>query len=311
MGKRSLFKGLSRLASEAADLIAPRESLFFKEFALLHLETRRKNTELRESTKNTFEHQTRANLIPAFGHLQLGEADWSAEFDAWVARTRKENEGNRDPHVTRFFNARKDLKTILIAAKNAGHISATPTLNNPDEKRDVGREMTQAEIVALLWKARRPFRVIFLAFFLTGCRPREVLQWQWAMLRKDEVGDTWVNVTARITKVDTSRSIPVHPRLSYILRIRERHGNRSIFVFPRRGDPDKFQWNYHPAWNEARRKAGIAHCVPYDMRRTRATLMAIKGVEISTAGKLLGTSPGMLHNLYIKHNPAMMKAGIK
>ncbi len=308
---RKLQRDFAKLAGDLDRVTGTAPTVLFKDFAAQYLDAKQANPELRDSTKRAFAQTTVKHLIPAFGPLPLHSTDWKAEFNAWVKKTRKANEGNTEPHVRRFFNHRKDLKEILLAAFKAGHIGKSPELDNPDEKRDTGREMTQAEIVALLWKARRPFRVIFLAFFLTGCRPREVLQWEWTMLRRDEDGDTWVNVPARITKVDTSRSIPLLGRLSYILHIRERHGNRSVYIFPRRGDPNNFQFSFHWPWNDARIKAGVKKCTPYDLRRTRASLMARAKVEISTAGKLLGTSPTMLHNLYIKHNAAMMKAGLK
>lgn len=308
---RQVQRDLAKISERLARTTGENEATLFKDFASKYLAEKLNKSSLRESTKKSFEHQTRKHLIPTFGHLPLSGTPWAVEFDKWVMKTRKENEGNADPHVRRFFNARKDLSEVLLAAFKAGHIEKQPKLDNPDERREVGRWVTRSEVARLIRKARRPFRVIFMAFFRMGCRPRELLKWEWSMLKTDEGGQMWIDVPARITKTDRARTIPVNSRLAYVLRIRQRHGNNSKFVFPSRMDLARPQLTYHSAWNEARIKAKIIRCVPYDLRRSIISTWAKEGVSISYAARLLDSSPKMLQEIYTRFDSALMKEIIK
>lgn len=325
MGKRSLFKGLSRLASEAADLIAPRNSLLFGDFAAKYLEEKWNNPELRESTKKAFDHQITKNLIPNFGRLPLDGTAWAVEFDKWVLMTRKENEGNKNPHVRRFFNAKKDLNEVLLFAFHEGHIKKKVRLKNPDEKRETGRWVTDQEVIKILWKARRPFRFVFYTFWKMGCRPREILRWQWDFFKWGDAGKTWLTIPSRISKTDRTRRIPLNPGVCRILAIRHaRAPDGAVFVFPlaryaftgndRRVcdyDQKKPHLSYHSAWHYARIRAGVAKAVPYDMRRSIVSRWLKEKMPIEYAARLLDSSPDILRGTYGKFDDETMESLIK
>ena len=60
------------------------------------------------------------------------------------------------------------------------------------------------------------------------------LQWRWDMIKWNEPGHTWLEVPARITKTDRTRSIPLDETVSKLLHKRFLHDNKSRFCFPNR-----------------------------------------------------------------------------
>lgn len=300
--RRSLAKGLSRLVSQAADLIAPKDAITYGEFARRYTATKMK-TSLRHNTKDSFQRQQTKHLIPAFGHLPIDQITNEAWLD-WVEATRKIG------RVNRFFNPRKDLIETLLAAKEQGLLQKVPKFENPDEPKDVGRVLEDKEVIAFLWHSRRPFRLMFYALWKTGVRPREVFKWEWEMVNfvfglpdnsgKRTMLPAWVDIPARITKVDKARSIPINTDLSKMLFIKKRVNKGAKFVFPKRGDPSRPQLSYASSWKTACDRAGITNAMPYDFRRTFITRCAKEGKSMDFVAKALGTSPAMISKHYVK-----------
>lgn len=304
---KKLRRDLEGISQRLARAAGETEAILFRDFASQYLAEKLNKSSLRESTKKSFEHQTRKHLIPNFGHLPLHGTFWAVEFDKWVMMTRKENEGNRDPHVRRFFNPKKDLNEILLAAFRAGHIEKQVRLDNPDAKRETGRWLSRNEIAAILRKCGKPFRLMFAALAWTGHRPREVFKWEWDFIKWTAPSDAMINVPSRITKTDRSRTVPLNPRLAYILHIRHHRGNGSRFVFPCQTDPNRPQLTYHSAFGLARAKARVLKCVPYDFRRSVVSTWAKEGKPVTYAANLLDSSPQMLNSIYTKFDPKTLK----
>lgn len=300
------FQNIKRLVDQLSGSMrraSDERPLTFGEFASEYLETKLANPTLRSSTKASFENQVRMHLIPAFGLLPL-ERIKNGEWLQWVTNMRAQK------RLSRFFNARKCLVEILSAARNEGHIQKLPKVDNPDAPKDVGRVLEQKEILSILWHARRPFRFIFYVFWRMGCRPREILSWEWSMIRWGEPGKTWIDVPARISKTDRSRSIPLNPGVSRRLAIRHRRGNGSDFVFPARGDLRRAQATYQSAWTTACRRARVK-AVPYDLRRTFITRCAADGKPLIYVAKTLDTSSKMIEATYAKSQAEVMEGIVK
>ncbi len=297
---RLIAESISQIAGESPDVPT------IAEFLTEYLPQKLASSELRESTKDAFEYQTRRNLIPAFGEIRLdkfGNADWNR----WVREMRASTE--RHKQITRFFNARKSLMEILHAAKEAGVIERVPRLDNPDERRSVGRVLTDKEIWLILRNTTYPiFRVFFYTLYKMGCRPREILKWEWSMMKKAENGKTWIEIPARITKTARSRQIPVNPTVAKHLCKMLKENPNARFVFQNRIHPDSPQLSYHGAWRTALAKAKIKHCVPYDMRRTKITRAMVRGEQPVYVAKLLDTSVNQIQNTYTKDDAATLEA---
>lgn len=272
----------------------------FGEFAQGYLKTKLMRP-LREATKRYFESTVRIHLIPGFGGILLDRVN-NALWLEWV-----EKQGLKEGRALhKFFNARKCLIEILRAAQEAGQILKVPKFDDPDVYEPVGRVVEDTEMLRLLWKARRPFRFIFFTFWCMGNRPHEILQWKWDMIRWHEPGHTWIDIPARISKTNRTRSIPIDPAVSRILWRRNRRSNGSVFVFPARGDILRPQRTYSSAWNIACAHAGI-DAMPYDMRRTRITKWAAAGKSLAFIAKQLDTSETIIRRIYLKDDATTME----
>jgi integrase len=304
---RSLQNQMATLAATLAKVTGERRMPTFAEVASPYLADKLTNPTLRAATKRSFNNSVRLHLLPAFGSMTLDKLT-NVEWLKWVESER----AKPGRHLTRFFNTRKALIEILRAAKDVGHIEKLPKLDDPDESKQTGRTLDRAEVIRILWKCSHKFRVIFQAFFRMGCRPREILRWEWNMIRWNEPEKTWIDIPARISKTGRARSIPINPRLSYLLAIRHRRGNGSPFVFPARGDLRRPQLTYQSAWTTACGHAGITtHAVPYDFRRTFITERAAAGKPMLYVTKQLDTSIKMAENTYAKAAVATMEDIIK
>lgn len=296
---KSLRKQIESLNAAVAKMSGDNPVPTFGEFASSYLKEKLARP-LREATKRSFENQVRLHLIPGFGGLFIDKMTNPVWLE-WVERE-KTKEGRK---LTRFFNARKSLIEILRAAQHAGYIEKLVKLDDPDESKNTGRMLERQEIIQILWAAKRPFRLIFYAFFRMGCRPREILRWEWSMLslRNDKL---WLSIPARISKTGRSRDIPINPNLARIIKIRQKRGNGSIFIFPSRDSPERPQLTYQSAWSTACASAKV-EAVPYDLRRTFISRCAAEGKPMIYVAKALDTSTKMIESVYAKSQAEVME----
>lgn len=309
---KALQKQLAMMTAMMNKLAGDQKAVLFGDFARTYLETKMRNPTLRGSTLRSFEYQVRGHLIPAFGLLPIERVN-NAEWLYWVTEKRKECENKKRGRgkITQFFNARKYLTEILIAAKADGLVDRLPKLDNPDETKSVGRAMEESEILKILRNTKdRLFRFFFYALWKTGCRPREILKWEWSMIRWGEPGKTWIDIPARISKNVRSRSIPINSGVSRRLYAEFRKGNGSIFVFPNTKDPRRPQLSYHGAWSTACRRAKVS-AMPYDLRRTFITRCAAEGRPLIYVAKCLDTSTKMIESVYAKAQVDVMEDMVK
>ena len=301
-----LQRQLAKVSETMSKISGERRAPTFGEFAQGYLESKIANPTLRDTTKRSFSQQVEGHLIPTFGTLPIDKIS-NAEFLKWVIAKREEAESRPAGRgrLTRFFNARKYLIEILGAAKEAGHIERLPKLDNPDTPRNVGRVLQPREVLRILRHTKkRIFRFFFYVLWKMGCRPREVLRWEWDMLRQQN-GKTWIDIPARISKTVRSRSIPINPGVAR--RLFKMRNNGSPFVFPNVFDPSKPQLSYHGAWSTACKKA-MVKAMPYDLRRTFITRRAAEGAPMIYVAKFLDTSTKMIEAVYAKSQADIMEA---
>lgn len=276
-------------------------TILFADYSRQHMAKKLASPALRDTTKALFRNQIEKHLIPAFGALPLDQITGAA-WNSWVSAMKAAG-----GPLTRFFMPRKCLIEVLNAAKKDGLIERMPEIENPDEPRSVGRALESREILAILWNSRRPFRFIFYVFFRMGCRPRELLKWEWSMIRFESPSLAIVSVPARISKTVRSREIPINSCVSRILWRRKARGNGSQFVFPKPGNPLQPHLSYDTAWRSACRRGGLAKTVPYDLRRSKITECAVDGTELIPVAKFLDTSVKLLETTYAKINSQHMR----
>lgn len=301
---KDLQRQIAKLNESMSRLAGEQEAIRFESFAQEYLKRKLLNPTLRRATKESFRNQVQKHLIPAFGGLELRQIT-NAVFLQWVTQKRASVPNYR------FFNGRKSLIETLTAAVAEGHLERVPKFDNPDEKRDVGRAMEQREVLQILRHTReRFFRFYFFVLWKMGCRPREILQWEWAMITWNEPGHTWIDIPARISKTGRSRRIPINPQVSLRLYRMFQAGVNSRFVFPKTDDLNRFQYEYSGQWRRACRQAGIK-AMPYDLRRTFITKCAAEGKPLIYVAKALDTSTKMIESVYAKAQVDVMEEIIK
>lgn len=263
------------------------KTIAFGAYARIWLSTKRANPTLRDSTKRILTNQVVRHLIPAFHPHTIDEIT-NAVFLQWVTEYRKIK-----PNF-KFFNSLKYLKAILLDAKNTGIIDHVPKFDNPDQKQDIGRILSDSEVIQILWKSHKPFRFMFYCFWKTGCRPHEICQWQFEMIKGE-----WIDIPARISKTNRKRRIPMHKG---ILRIISHKKTDTSFVFPTH--------SYSNEWNRAVKKAGIK-AVPYDLRRSFITRCVSEGKSPIFIAKLLDTSAKLIEEKYCKNDEQTLRDLLK
>jgi integrase len=302
---RFLQRQFEKLATDFSKAAGETKIPTFREFATQYEVEKLSSTSLREATKRAFEYQLRCNLIPRFGDLALNKVT-NLEWNSWVTEMRN----LEDCSITRFFNARKCLVEILHAAQEAGHIERVPKLENPDEPRNVGRILEDREVFAILRNTTyRLFRMFFYVMYKMGIRPREILRWEWSMIEWNPGGkNAWIDVPARITKTGRTRRIPINSSVTkHLRRLFESLERDPVYVFPNRVRAGAPQLSYHGAWKTACEKAGVAKCVPYDLRRTFITRAAANNHPLLYVAKGLDTSTKMIEGTYAKAQVQVME----
>ena len=302
---KDVQRQLAALTESLRKISGDTPQITFGVWADQYLSSKMDRPTLRQSTKNAFALQVKNHLIPAFGALPLDHITNAI----WLRHVMKIKNSDK-PQITRFFNMRKALAEILIAAKEEGHIQKTPKLDNPDEVKSVGRCLEDEEIFQIIWRSKRPFRLIFYVLWKMGVRPREMLRWEWGFIKFNEPEHTWIDIPARISKTDRARQIPINPEVSRLLHRRYLRGNGSEFVFPHTQNRNKPQLSYNSAWKRACREAKI-NAVPYDLRRTFITRCAAEGKPLIYVAKALDTSTKMIENIYAKSQVEVMEEIIK
>lgn len=310
---REMKRQIEKLSAGIAVMSGEKTAPTLAEFAKPWLEAELARP-TRESTKKCKEYQVRRYLVPILGNIpldKLGNADWNA----LVKMTR---EDPKTWNITRYFNPRKVLCMIMNAAKKRGLIEQKPEFDNPDERKNVGRVLTDQEKWWILRHTTyKLFRLFFYTAFKTGCRPREILRWRRDMLRVEENGRLWVDIPAEIVKTGRARQMPVDQKVAkHIIRHLKENPNAK-FVFENRIHPGKPQLSYHGAWRTAcdkvkRKHPEFKHAVLYDARRTKITNALLKGENPVFIGQLLDTSAMQINNTYAKRDAKKLEelAGI-
>lgn len=146
----------------------------------------------------------------------------------------------------------------------SGHVKRLPENN----QRDV--TLTLKQIQKIADSASEPVRAAIWIAIYTGCRRGEI-----CTMRADDIGENAITLRAGNTKTLKTRMIPIiaplRPWLTFIpLRVNY-EGLKSGF-------------------RRARVAAGMPHVNFHDLRRSCATMMIEKGVDLYVVSKLLGHS---------------------
>jgi integrase len=250
-------------------------AFLFEHVAAMYLKLKE---DRRPKTKVSANLHTNKHLMPYFQGWPIDrvEGQWPAyvKFKRLTAPDR------------RFYNDCKHLSGILLLAYRKGMVSKPPSLQNPDEKVDAGKEYTDAEITALLKHAGPDLSLQILMAVLMGMRRSEILLLSWDRVDLDK---GIIHLRAEDTKTKDPRQVPIHGDVLKILTAR-RAASKSPYVFPWWEDPTRPATDNKSAWTTCRRKAGVTGRF-HDLRHTAVTRMLFRyNIPPAKVGAIVGMS---------------------
>jgi len=187
------------------------------------------------------------------------------------------------------------VQAMLNWAGDLHRMSQRFEIKKPPRGEERLRFLEEDEVVAMVKAAPDWFRPLVVALFWTGMRRSEAANLRWGDVRKDHL-----LVSARKGRKARVRwrTIPIHPTLAKELAKLERKGNEYVFRNeagrPWVGDVTRIS----KVWSEVAEKAGVVDCVPHDARRTFASMLLEKDVDLRTIADLLGHAKLDLLMLY-------------
>lgn len=224
-------------------------------------------------------------LIRFFGKFPIGE----------ISETLWNNyllfEQSKKPR--RYYDDRKYMRMILLHALREGMIEKKIPLPIPDIPRQVGREVTESELLRLKIHAGDELALQIEIAWKMGFRKCEMLA-----LRLDQFN--WSQNTITLLPSDTKtrrgRVVPIPPDLVQCFKVGFER-SKSPFLFPSPTDPSKPQSSNKSAWIRCKRDASV-RTRWHDLRHTCATLMLRRGVKRHVVKTYLGMSEKVLLEIY-------------
>ena len=236
----------------------------------------------RKTTLDEYRRSLNKHLLPKFGNRKLDQftkADMSSLIHGLVATPTSANR----------------LKAVVSGmygvAINLGWIEVNPC-KGVVVYREQGREryLTTAEQVAVVaylgaHKNQCAADVVRL-LMLTGARRGEVLKATWDMF--DLNRKVWIKPSHH-TKQNRGHVVGLPAAAIQIIERRfVKLGETSVYVFPRRSDPDKPIVGIKNFWARLQLDLGLAGLRIHDLRHTSASILISAGHSLAEVGGVLG-----------------------
>jgi len=252
-----------------------------------------------------YESVLRLHVLPHLGDRRLVDLE-RIDIETWLAILRNDGLGS-----SAIRTCRTVFGMILKSAVDAKVLAASPIagvkLTRKGAPSNARRALTaeQLETLATAMEADG-YRELILVMGYAGLRPNEAF----ALRRRhlDDFGNLVVSeglveVRGRLVETDgkthKSRTVPLASSVLTELRnlLDDRHGDALIFTTPH-GRPIALS-NFRRRLIRAAAAAGLPDWVrPYTLRHACASLMAQRGVPVSTAAALMGHDPAIYLRTY-------------
>lgn len=278
---------------------------------------------LSDSTRANARNELLNHIVPAFGGLRPEDVTkdvWKEYQRTERTRPRKVTRANgvvkTYPPRQKLFNTRKLLIEVLRLAKDKGLIAAVPELPLNDADPAPPRVIPKKDILRIIRFAGRidaytksngqsvpasryhSVTLKLLAFIMwkQGCRPGEILQYRWDMIRWNEGKYGVIDIPAPITKTRRARTMPLDPKVSRILRFLE--GRKSSpWLFPSPLIPGEPIQEYANPWETVNARLGLDYDI-YNLRDTFITGRLRAGKSAVMIGKLVDNSAAIIEKKY-------------
>jgi integrase len=224
----------------------------------------------------------RVHLTPIFGTKRL-DAITTTDIERWIAAKRED--GLAAGYIKRLMNT---LKAVMNDAVRSGAIAENPAAHANQIRDAAARErfLEAAEIVGLLAVADQIERWLYDAILWalhSGMRRGEIQRLRWQDVRT--IDDGGAIVLLERTKSGKPRSVICTRTMIEVL---DRQKARRIDGDDRVWPVSAMTWRRR--WEKAREAAGLPDVDFHDLRRTKATMAAIAGVDLRTLAARLGHS---------------------
>ncbi len=187
-----------------------------------------------------------------------------------------------------YSNDKKAMDNILGFAVKEGWLDARPKLNDPSPRSNVGREVTESEIQALLSKADpRVYGAIAIGYG-AGCRIGEVVS----------IPSKAVHISERyMTVVGKTGPRKVAIGQFVIEALKPLMGGQWLFPMP--SDPTRHMSpnNLGKDWQDLKQEVQVT-CRFHDLRHTYITRALGAGHSLMKVSKQVGSSPRTITRVY-------------
>lgn len=279
--------------------------------------TEHKTVEWRQSYRESVGNILETHVLPALGHLPVGQIDRDAVLGFRAALATKASGHPRAPAtINKIVGI---LQTIIDeAAAQYGFINPCTAIKRLKVRKHDIHPFTMDEVGLLISTVRPDYTDYFTVRLLTGLRSGEVhgLRWRHIDLirRQILVRETYSHGRTEYTKTDGSQrnvdmSGPVFRTLSERAARCHAQADPDCYVFASRsGQPIDNKNFCNRVWYPLLRHLDLAQRRPYQMRHTAATLWLASGENPEWIAKQLGhTNTEMLFTTYSRYVPNLTR----
>lgn len=270
-----------------------------------------RRTNLKERTYESYEMHIEMHLIPALGHIPLGELS-SAHIDAYKARKLKEprrgqpkkpKEGEpkveQKPLTPRTVDAQlATLNAALNRALTMRLISRNPLTGVERPKYEsVKYQVLEPEQLLLFFETASKSSVysVILLIAHTGMRLGEALGLEWRNVDLDQrtiyVRQQWQRTKEglKMNPPKSKKGVRQIPLTDAAIALLEAlRGSGSTYVFPGENGAPKDPSAVDKAFDRIRRTAGLPGLRLHDLRHSFATILLASGVSLPEVQAILG-----------------------
>jgi len=241
--------------------------------------------------ENVTDQRLRGHMLDFFGGKWLDEI---TELEVLAYVRKREQTGAKNNTINNELIALR--KTLYLAKRGRYEIDDLIKWGNCLKKQEFrDRVLSAEEEGKLIREVADHLRPIITCALNTGMRKGEILSLKWKNIQ-----DGKIVLEARNTKTKKQRRISINSKLQQVIDVLKSRNGFSDFVFTYGGKELK---DIDNAFSKACKKAEIADLHFHDIRRTFATRLMQKKVDIYTISRLLGHADVKMTQRYINWQP--------
>jgi len=240
---------------------------------------------------NVTDQRLRGHMLKFFGNNWLEDI---TELSVISYVRQREEAGAKNNTINNELIALR--KTLNLAKRGRYEIDDLIKWGNCLKKQEFrDRVLSAEEEGKLIREVADHLRPIITCALNTGMRKGEILSLKWKNIQ-----DGKIVLEARNTKTKKQRRISINSKLQQVIDVLKSRNGFSDFVFTYGGKELK---DIDNAFSKACKKAEIADLHFHDIRRTFATRLMQKKVDIYTISRLLGHADVKMTQRYINWQP--------